>query len=668
MSSTAKTSASKSDEPRKNQGMPVAVYFEGDETARKALGTSPHYKTVPYAQFDDYRKAPEIVVAVSREDLLAENFNQLRLPNLRIIALSNSRFKSPRLDAAVYMYATAELPFELMERMIDNAVDHLNLVLTRHEVHERLILATQEINELNRIGAALSAEHDTQKLMEMILSKCRQITKADAGSLYIVEEEAAEEGSNGNGGGKKALRFKLAQNDSVKVPFREMLLPISENSIAGYVALRGEEVNLEDCYQLPDGVPYRVNRAFDEDSGYRTKSILAVPMRDQKDEIVGVVQLINAKRDRTAKLDSPRAVEDQVVAFTARQQDLVLSLASQAAVAFENNKLYENIQKLFEGFVKASVIAIEARDPTTSGHSFRVANLTTALAEAADRDTKVFRDVHFTRDEMKEIRYASLLHDFGKVGVREEVLVKARKLYPSQLDLIKQRFDFVRKATEAQSKDERVQMLLRGGVEKYHSEHKRLESEVARQLKELDEYMRVIEESNIPSVMPDGNFDALAKIAARQYMDVSGNARPLLTQDEVRLLSIRKGSLDEFEREQIESHVVHTYNFLKQIPWTKEIRNIPQIALGHHEKMNGAGYPHNLAGPDIALQTRMMTVSDIFDALSAADRPYKKAVTRERALEILELMVQDGELDRSVFQLFVDARIFEKMRIDPALA
>jgi HD-GYP domain-containing protein (c-di-GMP phosphodiesterase class II) len=666
MSSTAKTSGSKPDESRKNLAMPVAVYFDGDETARKALGTSPHYKTIPYAEFDAYRTAPEIVVAVSREDLLAENFNQLRLPNLRIIALSNSRFKSLRLDAAVYMYATADLPFELMERMIDNAVDHLNLVLTRHEVHERLILATQEINELNRIGAALSAEHDTQKLMEMILLKCRQITKADAGSLYIVEEEAPEEGSNGNGSGsgKKALRFKLAQNDSVAVPFREMLLPISENSIAGYVALRGEEVNLEDCYQLPDGVPYRVNRAFDEDSGYRTKSILAVPMRDQKDEIVGVVQLINAKRDSKAKLDSPRTVEDQVVPFTTRQQDLVLSLASQAAVAFENNKLYENIQKLFEGFVKASVIAIEARDPTTSGHSFRVANLTTALAEAADRDTKVFRDVHFTRDEMKEIRYASLLHDFGKVGVREEVLVKARKLYPAQLDLIKQRFDFVRKAMEAQSKDERVQMLLRGGVDKYHSEYARLESDVARQLKELDEYMHVIEQSNIPSVMPDGNFDALAKIAARQYMDAAGNTRPLLTKDEVRLLSIRKGSLDEFEREQIESHVVHTYNFLKQIPWTKEIRNIPQIALGHHEKMNGAGYPHNLAGPDIALQTRMMTVSDIFDALSAADRPYKKAVNRERALEILDLMVQDGELDGSVFKLFVDARVYEKMRVD----
>jgi HD-GYP domain-containing protein (c-di-GMP phosphodiesterase class II) len=670
MSGTAKPTAANSEVSRKTIAMPVAMYFEGDDIARNVLGSSPHYKTIPFSEFSRYRHAPEIVVAVSREELLADNFNQLRLPNLRIIALSHSRFKSPRLDGAVYMYSTPDLPFELMERMIDNAVDHLNLVLTRHEVHERLILATQEINELNRIGAALSAEHDTQKLMEMILSKCRQITKADAGSLYIVEEESPEDVTNGNGpgSGNKVLRFKLAQNDSVTVPFKEMLLSISENSIAGYVALRGEEVNLEDCYQLPEGVPYRVNRAFDDDSGYRTKSILAVPMRDQKDEIVGVVQLINAKRDRSVKLSSPRAVEDQVLPFSIRQQDLVLSLASQAAVAFENNKLYENIQRLFEGFVKASVIAIEARDPTTSGHSFRVANLTTALAEAADRDTRVFRDVHFSRDEMKEIRYASLLHDFGKVGVREEVLVKAQKLYPSQLDLIRQRFEFVRKALEAESKDARLQMLLSGETDRYRAEHARLESEVAHQLKELDEYMKVIEKSNVPSVMPAGNFDALAKIAARQYMDMAGTLRPLLTTDEVRLLSIRKGSLDEFEREQIESHVLHTYNFLKQIPWTKEIRNIPQIALGHHEKMNGGGYPHKLSAPHIALQTRMMTVSDIFDALSAADRPYKKAVSRERALEILDLMVHDGELDGTVFQLFVEARVYEKMRTDSTLA
>src|SRR4051812_34441427 len=201
MSSTAKSKAGNPEQAKKKQAMPVAVYFEGDDVAQNALGKSPHYKTIPYSKFDVFRKAPEIVVAVSREDLLEENFNQLRLPNLRIIALSNSRFRSPRLDQAVYMYATAELPFELMERMIDNAIDHLNLVQARHEVHERLILATQEINELNRIGSALSSEHDTQKLMEMILSKCRQITKADAGSLYIVEEASPEEVSNGGDSG-----------------------------------------------------------------------------------------------------------------------------------------------------------------------------------------------------------------------------------------------------------------------------------------------------------------------------------------------------------------------------------------------------------------------------------------------------------------------------------
>src|SRR5205814_4888190 len=197
------------------------------------------------------------------------------------------------------------------------------------------------------------------------------------------------------------LRFKLAQNDTVAVPFREVAISINEKSIAGYVALTGEIVNIEDAYHLPPEVPYSINRKFDEDSGYRTKSILAVPLRDQKDHIVGVLQLINAKRDGKVKLDSLTAVDEQVVSFNGRQQDIVASLGSQAAVAVENSRLYESIQRLFEGFVRASVIALEARDPTTSGHSFRVANLTVALAEAVQRiETGPYADLRFTREEM----------------------------------------------------------------------------------------------------------------------------------------------------------------------------------------------------------------------------------------------------------------------------
>jgi HD-GYP domain-containing protein (c-di-GMP phosphodiesterase class II) len=465
---------------------------------------------------------------------------------------------------------------------------------------------------------------------------------------------------------KKQLRFKLAQNDSVQIPFREHVMEISNRSIAGYVAQTGEIVNISDAYHMPDDVPYSINRKFDEDSGYRTKSILAVPMRNQKDEIVGVVQLINAKRKWDVKLLKLADVVNTVTPFASRQQEIIQSLASQAAVALENSRLYEAIQRLFEGFVRASVIAIEARDPTTSGHSFRVANLTVALAEAVDRaDDGPYAGVKFTRTEMKEIRYASLLHDFGKVGVREEVLVKAKKLYPSQLELIRQRFHFVKRTMENLTLKSKLDYAIEKGREQFLKEQPKFDGELAKQIEEVDKYFKTILESNEPTVLPEGNFDRLVDIAARHYLDFDGDEKSLLTEDEVRLLSIRKGSLDDEERKQIESHVVHTFNFLQQIPWTKEIKNIPEIARGHHEKLNGLGYPYKLSAAEIPVQTRMMTISDIFDALSAADRPYKKAITMERALEILGFAVKDGEIDGPLFEVFKEARVFERWKIEP---
>jgi response regulator RpfG family c-di-GMP phosphodiesterase len=345
---------------------------------------------------------------------------------------------------------------------------------------------------------------------------------------------------------------------------------------------------------------------------------------------------------------------------------MIESLASQAAVALENSQLYEAIQRLFEGFVRASVIAIEARDPTTSGHSFRVANLTVALAETVDRqDSGSFANLRFTRAEMKEIRYASLLHDFGKVGVREEVLVKAKKLYPAQMDLIAQRFEFVKRSMEAETLKNKLAYALEKGREEFLKKQPEFDAEFAEQLKELDAYLVTVNSSNEPTVLPEGNFDKLLDIAAKSFLSFDGHEQNLLTQDEVRLLSIRKGSLDEAERLQIESHVVHTFNFLQQIPWTKEIKGIPAIARGHHEKLNGLGYPFKLSAVEIPIQTRMMTVADIFDALSASDRPYKKAVSLERALQILEFAVKDGEVDAEIFNIFKEGKVWERWKVEP---
>jgi HD-GYP domain-containing protein (c-di-GMP phosphodiesterase class II) len=388
--------------------------------------------------------------------------------------------------------------------------------------------------------------------------------------------------------------------------------------------------------------------------------MVTLPMKNAKGEILGVLQLINCKREWGARLRTPADVEREVRPFSKSDVRQALSLASQAAVAYENSKLYEDIETLFEGFVKAAVTAIEQRDPTTSGHSFRVSTLTTGLAEVVDRaSVGSYASARFTREQMKEIRYAALLHDFGKVGVREEVLVKAKKLYPMQLNLVQQRFDYIKKELEARVSQNKLRSLLEKNREVALSEIGLIEEEHKRQLEELDDYLQFVLQVNEPTVMPEGKFDRLIEIARQNFVDPRGIERPYLTPDEVRLLSIPKGSLDPDERTQIESHVVHTFNFLSQIPWTKEIKNIPGIARAHHEKLNGSGYPYKMKSEQIPLQAKMMTISDIFDALSATDRPYKRAVPVDRALQILEYSVKDAELDAELFKLFVEAKIYQ---------
>jgi HD-GYP domain-containing protein (c-di-GMP phosphodiesterase class II) len=526
-----------------------------------------------------------------------------------------------------------------------------NIELSEHQVSLKKALerARWEIDQLNEIGVALSSERDRAALLQLILRKCREITQSDAGSLYLIEEDER---------GERRLRFSITQNDSVEFPFSEWVLPIDHTSLAGYVALTGEEIGLEDVYEIPASLPFRFNRSLDEETGYRCRSILVVPMKTPQGEIAGVVQLINCKRDRNLRVDRINA-SDVVVPFPDQCRPILRSLASQAAVALDNNRLYQNIEGLFEGFVRASVAAIEARDPTTSGHSFRVADLTMGLATAVDRaDTPPFRHIHFGPTAMKEIRYASLLHDFGKVGVREEVLVKAKKLYPGQLDLIRQRFAYVRKALEQEQSERKLNYLLEKGRDDFLRHQAEFDRELENELREIDEFLALIVRCNEPTVLREGNFHHLAELAARQFTDATGQRQPLLFANEVKLLSIDRGSLDEQERLQIQAHVNFTQHFLRQIPWTKEIKNVPEIASAHHEKLNGTGYPRNLAAAEIPFQSKMMAISDIYDALSATDRPYKRAVPRERALDILHDEAKLGMIDGELLGLFCEAEIF----------
>jgi len=517
----------------------------------------------------------------------------------------------------------------------------------------------REIGELTRIGVALGTERDIKTLLDLILTQARRITQSDAGSLYLVET---------NENGDKRLRFRLAQTLSKpEAPFVEHTIPVDRGSLAGYCAVTGDPLVIDDAYFLPPDVEYTINRSFDERYGYRTKSMLVIPMKDHKDEIIGVLQLINRKRNLDAILTTPADVDRQVVPFSKRTVELVTALAGQAAVAIENSRLYKDIEKLFEGFVLAAVHAIEQRDPTTYGHSGRVAAMTVGLAEVVDRaGDGPYRGVKFSREQLKEIRYAALLHDFGKVGVREQVLIKAKKLYPSDLGLVRHRHAFIRRTEEREFWRKRAEFLETNGKQGYDRFIQELTAAHDQDLKELDRFLEIVLQANEPTILPDGSFEELKTWSTRSYLAFDGATEPFLSPDEMRYLTIRKGSLDDAERHEIESHVTHTFEFLQRIPWTRELQQIPHIAYGHHEKMDGRGYPRRITADGIPIQTRMMTISDIYDALTAQDRPYKRAVSVERALDILTTEVKEGQLDADLYKLFIDAKLFQRQIEDAA--
>ena len=542
----------------------------------------------------------------------------------------------------------AVLPLAAPSAMLEHAVAAAFADLDAAAERARL---ERDLSELNAIGIRLSSESNPRFLLETILSKAREITNSDAGSLYIIEER----------GETPHLRFALAQNDSLAVPFRTATLPLTDESIAGHVALTGDVINLADAYEPPADAPFMLNRRFDDEAGYRTKSMLVVPMRTPQGQTIGALQLINCKDDREARLAGPADVERHVRRYGALHEKLAGSLASQAAVAIYNRRLYLSIRELFEGFVKASVTAIEARDPTTSGHSFRVADLTVALAEVVDRcETGPYRELKFRDDEVMELRYASLLHDFGKVGVREHVLVKAKKLYPADLERIRHRVELLKRDLALRTARAKLDRAV-ARADDYVEQAARLDAELAAAVAELDRQLDLVGVANEPSVQAQAFVTEIQRLASQTWEDAEGRPRTVLTPDEVRVLAIPRGSLTDEERLAIQEHVVHTYQFLTQIPWTKELRRVPEIARSHHEKLDGSGYPYGARADQIPVQSRMMAIADIYDALTASDRPYKKALRAEEALAILDVERRAGALDSALLDLFLEARVFERV-------
>jgi len=489
---------------------------------------------------------------------------------------------------------------------------------------EKLRQRVEKLGGILEVAKALVAERDLDRLLSLIVAAAARVVEADRCTLFLVDHEKGE------------LWSKVAQG----VGTREIRFPMGRG-IAGAVAQTNTSVNIPDAYKDP-----RFNKNVDKQTGYRTRTILCVPMRSVTGEVVGVLQALNKQDGKP---------------FTGEDEELLSALGGQAAAAVNNALLHQEIEQMMEGFVRASVVAIESRDPTTAGHSGRVARLSVGLGDVLPRAGEVagrWKGSSLNSQERQELRYAALLHDFGKVGVRENVLVKANKLEPLELENLRGRFETIFVQEELQAERQKVDILLRHPPDEAKARIAGIDQELAARRRDLTQMFEFVVACNRPTILPEGTFDKLHEIARGSYVGpFGGDQRPFLAQNEIIKLSIRKGSLTEDERKEIESHVTHTYRFLTQIPWTRTLRKVPDIAYGHHEKLTGRGYPRSLKEPEIALPTRMMTISDIYDALTASDRPYKRAVPKDKAYDILNDEAKRGEVDKDLLKVFIEADV-----------
>ncbi|MBN1533233.1 MAG: HD domain-containing protein [Spirochaetes bacterium] len=555
-------------------------------------------------------------------------------------------------------------------------------MLSIEELYTSKVMQQQYLNALNDtrkdqvdlidIGRALSTEKDQNNLLRMILKLSKRITGADAGSIYLVEEDEA---------GNKRLRFKYSHTFSRTIPLEEFVMVMDKKSIAGYVAVTGEVLNIPNAYDLPDAAPYSYNSSFDKKNNYICRSMLVVPMRNHVDEIIGVIQLINSKENIdnrpdmedeafSIRLERPEDFDKYVVTFNEKYNSLLEAVAGQAAIAIENNRMIEQIQNQFEEFVKASVTAIESRDPATSGHSFRVAAICKEMARAINESKAgELGPVTFSENDIRELEYAALLHDFGKVYIDLAVFKKAKKLYPKDLENLILRLDYLYRFLELQYSMRETELLHRLAKEDAPDAVEGLLEERHESLSRIREIRDSIVALNEPSVVAENIEEKLnnlcSEIGQIGCVSVDGDHMEVISDNDRENLKIKRGSLNETERKEIESHVVHTYTFVSKIPWPPEYRRIPEIALRHHEKLDGTGYPDGIKGKDgMLIQSRIMAVADIYDALVASDRPYKKAMPMEKVITILKEEANRNILDKDLVDLFIEKRIYEKVSKD----
>jgi HD-GYP domain-containing protein (c-di-GMP phosphodiesterase class II) len=495
----------------------------------------------------------------------------------------------------------------------------------------------QRLEQLNLIGTSLSGERDLDRLLELILTAAKSITRADGGTLYRVTED-------------KTLRFEIVRTSSLKyylggtsgnpVPFYPIQLykdgKPNHSMVAAHAALTGKTVNIADAYTA-DGFDFSGTRAFDSKTGYRSKSFLTVPMRNHEHETIGVLQLINAQDPRTG----------EIVAFSASDQRLAESLASQAAIALTNRMLIIQLEQLFESFINLINSAIDEKSPYTGGHCQRVPQLTMMLAEAVNETREgPLSGFHMTEKDRYELKIAGLLHDCGKVTTPVHVVDKATKLETiyDRIHLIDTRFEVLKRDLELQS--------LRAEIS---------EPQLRQRLRELEDDRRFLHACNIGSErMRNEDIERVRRIAAYRWRDVTGHEANFLSEDEVKNLTIRAGTLTEDERKIINHHIVATIKMLEALPWPKHLTNVAEYAGGHHERMDGKGYPRGLTREQMSVQARCMGIADIFEALTARDRPYKKGKTLSESLEILGRMKLNSHIDPDLFDIFVRRKVYRR--------
>lgn len=505
----------------------------------------------------------------------------------------------------------------------------------------------RRLEQLNDIGASLSNERDINRLLEKILLAAKTITGADGGTLYQLSED------------KRHLHFEIVRTDSLGIAFGgtsgqptsgkfpDLDLYLADGSandsmVAAYAALNAKTVNIADAYEA-EGFDFSGTRKFDARTGYRSQSFLTVPMQNHEGEIIGVLQLINALDPATGKVGP----------FSQADQRLAESLASQAAIALTNRQLVEQLETLFESFIKLINLAIDEKSPYTGGHCQRVPELTMMLADAVDATTEgPLADFKLTDKDRYELRIAALMHDCGKVTTPVHVVDKATKLQTifDRIHLIDTRFEVVRRDAEVA-----MWRAIAEGKDRASAE-----AEHARFCQQIEVDRSTLRRSNVGSErMPDDDLAAVRAIATRyRWQNPEGEWVDFLSTEELENLTIRAGTLTQAEREIINHHIVATIKMLEQLPWPKHLKNVPEYAGGHHERMDGKGYPKGLKREEMSWQARMMGIADIFEALTAKDRPYKEAMKLSQAMMIMENFKTGGHIDPDLFDVFKRHALF----------